>query len=107
MHGVHLLLLWLDAGMLELHSQSRPEVSRATPFSCLAFQAVPPSPFGYRFLCCVLLHTLTLHDRPAAIYEIFAIFRDYMTKGPLLVYAGSIARHEATKSLFIVVKLGI
>ncbi|KAK3351458.1 hypothetical protein B0H65DRAFT_546495 [Neurospora tetraspora] len=83
MHGVHLLLLWLDAGML-------------------------PLPFGYRFLCCVLLRTLTLHARPAAIYEIFAIFRDYTTKGPLLVYAVCIARHGATRSLCIVktVKLG-
>lgn len=73
---------------------------RATPFSCLTLLAVPPLLFGYRFLCCVLLRTLTLHARPAAIYEIFAIFRDYTIKGPLLVYAVCLARHEMMKSLY-------
>lgn len=85
MHGVDQLLLLLDLGYDGTAWPAQAKSLTATPSSWLDFPLGTSSPLGYRFLCCVLLRTLTLHARPAAIYEIFAIFRDYTIKGPLLV----------------------
>ena len=83
---------------------------RAAPFSCLTSHAVPPSPpllpvsllraFAHPYLACPTCSNL--RD------EIFPIFHDYTTKGPLLVYAVWIALYGATISLCIVkgAKLG-
>lgn len=79
--------------MMELHGQSRPEIS-GQPHSVASTRLFPLPRLPVSLLRA--LRTLTLHARPAAIYEIVAIFRDYTTKDPLLVYA-VISRHGASR----------